>query len=167
MSLARENRFRNAAVTATLVAILSLTVVGIAITLAVDGTARSALLLGQSFLYGSGAIFAVLLAMSMVHVPWTLIRVTVAALIIFCAAALFASRRAPGHATRPGIWTFHFPDLVTFLTLVGYAFYATLARVWEWDFWAIWGLKARQFLEIGGYPLAFLERPLQPFPPPP
>src|SRR5258708_32705755 len=129
MSLARENRFRNAAVTATLVAILSLTVLGIPITLAVDRTARSALLLGQSFLYGSGAIFAVLLAMSMVHVPWTLIRVTVAALIIFCAAALFASRRAPGHATRPGLWPFHSPALVTFLPLAGHPFYGTMARV--------------------------------------
>ncbi|MEA2344045.1 MAG: hypothetical protein QOF63_2214, partial [Thermoanaerobaculia bacterium] len=40
---------------------------------------------------------------------------------------------------------------------VCYALYATLAPVWEWDFWAIWGLKARTFLEIGGIDWHFLE----------
>ncbi|MGZ7030715.1 MAG: hypothetical protein ACXVIJ_01985, partial [Thermoanaerobaculia bacterium] len=45
----------------------------------------------------------------------------------------------------------------TTLTIAGYAFFATLATPWEWDFWAIWGLKARVFFEHGGIDWRFLE----------
>src|SRR6185295_18194043 len=39
-------------------------------------------------------------------------------------------------------------DVATLATIAAHVAYATLARVWEWDFWAIWGLKARAFYEI-------------------
>jgi len=140
--------------TATLVAILSLAVLGIPIALAVDRRARGPLLIGTAFLYGSGTMYLVLLTMSVVHIRWTLISVTIASLIVFCAAAFIARRRTPelGSKTKP-----HLLDLITLFTIVCYALYATLAPVWEWDFWAIWGLKARTFLEIGGIDWRFLE----------
>jgi len=141
--------------TATLIAILSLAVMGIPITLAVDRRVRGPLLIGTAFLYGSGTMSFVLLTLSIAHIRWTLISVTIASLIVFCAAALIARRRAgdvASHHTKP-----HLLDLVTLFTIVCYALYATLAPVWEWDFWAIWGLKARTFLEIGGIDWRFLE----------
>src|SRR2546423_1537939 len=41
----------------------------------------------------------------------------------------------------------------------GFGLFATAARLWEWDFWAIWGLKARLFLGHGGIDWRFLESP--------
>jgi hypothetical protein len=150
--------------TATLVAILSLTVLGIPITLAVDRTARSTLLLGQSFLYGSGAIFFILQTLSIARIRWTLIVVTTTALVVFCAAVLLARRQSPSHAKRPpGNPKLHIFDLATLVILAGYAFYVTLAPLGEWDFWAIWGLKAKVFLEIGGIDWRFLESPWNTF----
>ena len=59
---------------AVLIAILSLTVLGIPIALALDRAARGPLLLGTAFLYGSGAVFLILL-----FVPWKLPIVAAAA----------------------------------------------------------------------------------------
>jgi hypothetical protein len=140
--------------TATFIAILSLAVLGIPIALAVDRRARGPLLIGTAFLYGSGTMYLVLLTLSVAHIRWMLISVTIASLIVFCAAAFIARRQTRDLAsqTKP-----HLLDLVTLFTIVCYALYATLAPVWEWDFWAIWGLKARTFLEIGGIDWRFLE----------
>lgn len=144
--------------TPTLIAILSLTVLGIPIALAADRRSRGPLLLGTSFLYGSGAIFIVLLTLSIVHIRWTLISVSVAALAIFCAAAAFTRMHSDDSATpeTANVRPFFF-DIATAITIVGYVLYATVARLGLWDFWAIWGLKARTFLEIGGIDWHFLE----------
>jgi hypothetical protein len=150
--------------TAILIAILALVVLGIPIALSVDRNARGALLAGTSFLYGSGAIFLELLALSVVHVRWTLVSATITALLVSTAAAVVARMRAPVQPTRPPVIVRpHLFDGGTLLTLVGYAVYATLAPLWEWDFWAIWGLKARVFLEAGGIDWRFLGSPLNAF----
>jgi hypothetical protein len=141
--------------TATLIAILSLAVLGIPIALAVDRSARGPLLIGTAFLYGSGTMYFVLLTLSIAHIRWTLLSVTIASLIVFCAAALIARRQNGDGASEQT--KLHLLDLATLFTIVCYALYATLAPVWEWDFWAIWGLKARTFLEIGGIDWHFLE----------
>jgi len=142
--------------TSTLIAILSLTAFGIPITLAVDRNARGPLLIGSAFLYGSGTMFFVLLATSILHIRWSLISVAIVALLIFCAAAIIA-RRQPTTDNRQRAASAHAIDLITLLTITGYALYATLAPLWEWDFWAIWGLKAKTFLESGGIDWRFLE----------
>src|ERR1051326_5399770 len=41
--------------------------------------------------------------------------------------------------------------------------FATIARMWEWDFWAIWGLKARTFFEFGTIDWRFLQSPWNDF----
>src|SRR5205085_9160530 len=51
----------------------------------------------------------------------------------------------------------HLLDLATLISVASYSIYATLAPVWEWDFWAIWGLKARVFFDHGGIDWRFLE----------
>jgi hypothetical protein len=143
---------------AALVSIISMAVLGLPVALAVDRRARGPLLIGTAFLYGSGLVFFVLLVLSVLHIPWSLLSVTVAGLL-GCSVVWFAGRRTqdPG---PPALSTQHSAphllDLVTLLTLSGYALYATLAHLWEWDFWAIWGLKARVFLEQGGIDWRFL-----------
>lgn len=144
--------------TATLIAILSLAVLGIPIALSVNRRARGPMLIGTAFLYGSGTMFLILLALSIAHIRWTLISVTIASLIVFCAFALIA-RRPGGDAARADPIKPHLLDLVTLFTILCYARFATLAPLWEWDFWAIWGLKARTFLEAGGIDWHFLESP--------
>ncbi len=142
--------------TSALVAILGLTVLGIPIALAVDRRASGALLAGLAFLYGSGAIFLVLLALSIVDVRWTLVTVSAAALAVFAIAVMIARRQsAPGH--KPDAGRAHLIDILTLVILACYALYATPAPLWEWDFWAIWGLKAKTFLEAGRIDWRFLE----------
>jgi hypothetical protein len=141
--------------TVTLTAILGLIVLGMPITLAIDRRARGPLLLGASFLYGSGTIFLVLFALSTMHVRWTLITVTVSALAVFCATS-FLARRQTAAERHPGT-SVHFFDLITLVALTGYALDATLSALGLWDFWAIWGLKANVFLEKGGIDWHFLE----------
>jgi hypothetical protein len=141
--------------TPVLVAILSLTVLGVPITLAVDRRARGPLLVGASFLYGSGAIFLVLLALSVAHVRWTTLAVSIVALVVFVIAAVFVVRQPAAENRQPAAVLYIF-DLATILALTGFALYATLASLWEWDFWAIWGLKAKVFLEAGGIDWHFL-----------
>jgi len=139
--------------TAVLIAILSVTVFGVPIALAVDRRARGPLLIGTAFLYGSGTMYFVLLGLSIAHIHWTLISVTIASLLIFCAAFAMRRKTSSGETKTPP----HAFDLLTIFTIACYTLYATLAKVWEWDFWAIWGLKARTFLEIGGIDWHFLE----------
>jgi hypothetical protein len=143
--------------TATLVAILTLAVLGIPIALTVDRRARGPLLVGAAFLYGSGTMSLELLALSVVHVRWTLLSVAIPSLVIFCAAAFFARPRAGAEGDRTVNTKPHLLDLFTVFTIGGYALYAHLATAGQWDFWAIWGLKARTFLEISGIDWRFLE----------
>src|SRR4029079_8755775 len=144
------------ALMAALIALLSLTALGIPFVLAVDRDAPPLRLLGLAVLYGTGAIYFALLALSVLHVRWTLLSVTIAALALAVGArgAPVRAGRVGSHSVRP---RFHFVDLFALLTPIAFAIYATMVAVWEWDFWAIWGLKARVFLEHGGIDWRFLE----------
>jgi len=142
---------------AVLIAILSLTVLGIPLVLAVDRNASPLRLLGLAFLYGTGAIYFVLLALSVLHIRWSLLSVTIAALLCGGQALLpVLGRRHEGQARVPVLHV-HVFDLAALIAPVALACYATIAPLWEWDFWAIWGLKARVFLEAGGIDWRFLE----------
>jgi len=151
--------------TATLVAILSLTVFGIPFVLALDRDARPLRVVGLAFLYGSGVAYLVMLAMAVAHIRWTLVSVTVAMLVVWMGCSFFVLRSSSRRATNNGRTTNNEQrttktlvfDLLTLTTLAGYAIYATIAPLWEWDFWAIWGLKARVFIESGTIDWRFLE----------
>ena len=134
---------------AVLIAILSLTVLGIPLVLALDRHARGFELMGLAFLYGSGAVFLLLLVL-----PWKLPVIVGAALLVFVLSSWFVVRRRPLRTTNYELRTL--ADLAPLIPLSAYAVYATLAPVWEWDFWAIWGLKARVFFEHGGIDWRFL-----------
>jgi hypothetical protein len=158
-------------------AIATTAVIGIPAVLLVDRHARGAALVGLSYLYGAGVVWATMFALSLLHVAWT--ATTTTAALVLCSAAMWSvvvTRRAEGldpevggqwavgsghqaHLTR----TAHIVDLATAYTVVTFAMYATIARVWEWDFWAIWGLKARVFFEAGGVDWTFLRSPFNDF----
>lgn len=124
-------------------------VVGIPIALAVDATARGPMLIGLAFLYGSGWIF-----LDLLMVPhWSIVLVTIVALLPL-SLLIFTRHKAPG--TRRSIRP-HWLDIPTLISLAGFGFFCTGAALWEWDFWAIWGMKARVFLERGGIDWRFLE----------
>jgi hypothetical protein len=135
----------------TLFAILSMTVVGLPIALALDRNARGPMLLGLAFLYGSGWIFLVLLFSP----SWSTVIITIASLLPLALLSI-PRHPAPGsrHYFKP-----HWLDIPTLVSLAGFALFATAAPLWEWDFWAIWGMKARVFLERGGIDWRFLESP--------
>jgi hypothetical protein len=95
---------------------------------------------GLAFLFGSGIVYLALLAGFQI---WLV--VPLAALLFF------VTPRKPLAPLAP-----HPLDLLTLALLVIYALYATAAAPWHWDYWAIWGLKARVFFEHGGIDFAFL-----------
>jgi hypothetical protein len=150
-------------VIAVLAAIAIMALAGLPIALAVDRHCRGFLLAGLSFLYGSGATFLVMELMSAAGVQWTLSRVLISLAIMAALAGVTATRnphpapRDPRPATRGPLP--YLLDTLTLLFLAGYTLYTTLAAVWEWDFWAIWGLKGHVFLEHGGIDWRFLESP--------
>ena len=139
----------------TLIALLTLVVLGLPAVLAVDRGARGGMLIGLAFLYGSGIVALALLALSILGITWTLLSVACCCVVVFLGCVALSRRSAEQHShttTQP-----HWLDLLTLITIAGYAFYVTLAPLWEWDYWAIWGLKARVFLEAGGIDWRFLE----------
>jgi hypothetical protein len=147
---------------AVLIAILTLTVLGIPLVLALDRNASPLRILGLAFLYGTGEIYFVLLALSVLHIRWSLLSVTIAALILAggarCAPLRVGSVGA--HGVRP---RFHIVDLFVLAAPIAFTCYASITALWEWDFWAIWGLKARVFLEAGGIDWRFLQSPWNTF----
>lgn len=106
--------------------------------------------IGLGFLYATGIIYFVELALAVVGVRWNVWNVTLTALALAIAAIVIVKPRF----TWP---RFALVDVLTCLTVVAYALYATVARVWEWDFWAIWGIKARVFFGVHTIDWRFLE----------
>ncbi len=140
--------------TAAIVAIFIAFLVGLPIARIVDRGADRVALAGTAFLHGTGAIFLVLMGLSVLGIPSSITIVGVALLALFAVATAFALRRRSDSAKTP---TPHVVDILTVATLAGYALYATIAAPWEIDFWAIWGLKGRVFHEAGGVDWRFLE----------
>ncbi|HUJ13595.1 MAG TPA: glycosyltransferase family 39 protein [Thermoanaerobaculia bacterium] len=134
---------------AVVVAILSMTVIGLPIALALDRTLRGPQLIGLAFLYGSGWIWIDLLI-----VPhWSIVLVAIVGLLPLL---LFLRRtQDSGPRTQDAVRP-HWLDIPTAVSVIGFGFFATGAALWEWDFWAIWGMKARVFLDHGGIDWRFL-----------
>jgi hypothetical protein len=159
--------------TAVLIAVLTMTVVGIPVTLALDRGARGPLLVGLAFLYGSAATWAALFLMSILHIKWTPVTAMAVLMLIAIATAIAAKRSTQDSGLRTQdssdspLGTRHSAlhplDALTLILLAGYTAYITVASLWEWDFWAIWGLKARVFLERGGIDWVWLENPWNEF----
>jgi hypothetical protein len=146
--------------TAVLLALAAMLAYGVPATLMLEPRARGPRLAGLGFLYGSGIVFLAMLITSICGAGWTLPLIATVAFLIAALFRVLAVRgardvRAVLRAPRsPYALVVH---LLTAAFLVAYTRYATAAPLWDWDFWAIWGLKARVFLEYGGIDWHFLE----------
>ncbi len=139
-----------------IVALTQILAVGLPLAILLDRAASRLRLLGLGFLLGSGMVSLILLALP----RWPPVLVT--ATVLAAAAILWpiAWKRRPAFAAfrRP-----HLADYATLLLVIAHARAATRAFFDEWDFWAIWGLKGRIFLEHGGIDWAWLEQPWKAF----
>jgi hypothetical protein len=117
--------------------------------------------IGSSFLVGAGFVAVILLVYSLLGIRWSYISLAVPALLVLVVLPIFArgkaSRFRPTVVEKPTVVS-RVADAGTLLVLTAYGMYATLAPPWETDFWMIWGLKARVFLETGGIDWHFLQR---------
>lgn len=95
---------------------------------------------GVAFLFGSGIVYLSMLADRRLWLAVPL------ATILF-----LLTPQKPVPRFRP-----HAVDLLTVAWIALYGLYATAAAPWHWDYWAIWGLKARVFFEHGGIDFEFL-----------
>lgn len=143
--------------TAVVLVAITLTVIGLPVALAIDEALRPLSAIALGFLYGSGVTWAVMLALS--PFGWTLPRVAAAMLMVSGVCLAIAMRRRTGGANL----RLALPDALTAIVLAGFACFATLAPLWDWDFWAIWGLKARIFIEHGAIDWRFLQSPWNSF----
>lgn len=147
-----------------LVLTLSLTAAGLPAAALLDRRARGAGLIGLAFLVGSGVVAMVMLLLSVVAIKWSLFAVASPCLAL-AASCLFLLRRRGGVARTdppPTILSL-VVDGATIVCVGGYTLYATMAAPWEWDFWAIWGLKARVFLLSRGVDWQWLAEPFNDF----
>lgn len=159
--------------TGAALAIGAIFAVGLPLARAVDREARGTMLLGLAYLYGSGAVFAVLGTFALAGIRWATWTIAAALAVIAIGASRAAWRIAPRVARAPDAsGAAHVPerpalarilDALTLLSGIAYALYATLAAPWEWDFWAIWGLKGRVFHEAGGVDWRYLASPWNEF----
>ncbi len=140
--------------TSVLLAMGAMLAVGLPVTLALDRGVRGPMLFGLAYLYGSGVVFVVMLLLAIVGVRWTPLSIAVP-LISIAAGAGWLARRRGAHERIPiardaesARGVAYAVDFVTALAIAGYALFCTLAPPWEWDFWAIWGLKGRVFFEL-------------------
>jgi hypothetical protein len=144
---------------AVLVAVLTLTLVGLRLSLAIDHDARGLRLLGLAILYGSGAVMFALMLLSSLHIRWTAMSALLTLLALTVIASIVASR-ATGRATHPvDRPAAHILDAATAIMVISFAAYVSVTGPSEWDFWTDWGLKARVFLHHGGIDWSWLQNP--------
>jgi hypothetical protein len=120
---------------------------------ALDARLRGFTLGGAAFLIGAGAVALHLFFLSVLHVPWTRTSVLVSLIPLLALAVVrnrFRGRAQSGEGPLTASRAQLFFDLATLAIVVAYAVFATWAPPYEWDFYGIWGLKARWFFEDRG-----------------
>lgn len=145
--------------TATLIAVVAMWLAGMPLAVALEPSLGWRARIGLGFLLGTGMATLILLGATILGVPWSraVLFVPLAlASVAFLPAALRVERSA---ARPPQPWLALAADAGTAISVAGYAFFATVARPWEWDYWAIWGLKAKEHFLARGLSFEFLANP--------
>jgi hypothetical protein len=141
---------------AALITIVLLTAAGFPFAMALHPDAPPSARTGEAFFIGSAWIPIVMFVLSLLHIPWSVTTIFVCALVPAVAVLPFSIRRMRPPASRTKVTVI---DLVTAILIALYAIYATLGPLWEWDFWAIFGVKARAFFDSGGIDWRVLTSP--------
>jgi len=123
--------------------------------LALCARQRGFALAGTSFLLGAGAISLHLFALSLAGVAWTRTIVLVALLPLLIGAIFFA-RRSAAVSSYDGL-RLSPVDLLLPVAIGAYAVFALYAPPYEWDFYGVWGTKARWFFDARGIDWTFLK----------
>lgn len=116
--------------------------------------------LGVAFMIGSGVAALLMLLATFAGVPWSRAVPIVPLFLVAAIAIPRALRREQREVAQIALNPLALAvDVATLASVAGYALFAVVAKPWEWDFWAIWGLKAKEFFLVRGVNFAFLERP--------
>lgn len=136
-------------------ALLLLTAAGVVVVRALDPSARGVFLAAMACLYGSGVVYAALLLLALLRVPWTGMLAGLGVAGIAAIAWVFRRRPQPDPPPAPALrWTWI--DAVTAAVVSIYAVRATFTAPSHWDFWSIWGLKGKVFFEARSIDWKFL-----------
>lgn len=141
--------------------LLGVALYGVPLARAVDGRLRGFTLAGAGFLLGVGAVALHLFLLSVLGIGWSRTSVLLAMIPLLAGAIGFRRgfRRWRGPAVDSAMepvpvgrsgWISRVLDALTLVVIASYAVFATWAPPYEWDFYGIWGLKARWFYEAGG-----------------
>ena len=110
--------------------------------------------IGLAFLFASGAIYGALLLSSAFGWSRALAFLIAVAVVVLIARSL--RRRWP--IQNPNSKIQNALDAATLVLLAVYASFATAGRASHWDFFSIWGLKARSFFEARTIDWRLLQR---------
>jgi hypothetical protein len=149
-----------------LIAIGVLCLLGFPAAWALEPDREPGMLLGLSFLFGTGLAAVLLFSLSLAGIAWTRGSFGAIALPAFAALTYLAVRHTRGGG-RSGRTTERYRfspaaavlDALTALAVAGHGIYATLAPLGQWDFWSDWGLKAKIFSIHRGLDWVFLRDP--------
>ncbi len=145
---------------AVVIGIAILTATGYPLVRMIDPTQSRVASVGTGFMAGCGLAALVMMVLSVAGLRWSIFAIVIP-LVVIAVIADRRRRREPGELrSMPGRSAATIIlDAATALSLTGYALFATVARPWEWDFWAIWGLKGRVFFVTRGIDIEFLANP--------
>lgn len=144
--------------TSTSLLLVGLLLYGLPLALALEPRLRGATLAGAAFLLGAGSAGLHLFVLSVLRIPWTRTSVLLSTIPLLALAIVVARRRigldpGPGRVEPPRSYLQGHAavvDLLTIACVVAYAVFTVWAPPYEWDFYGIWGLKARWFFDSRG-----------------
>jgi len=147
-------------IAATILLLAVVCLYGVPIARTLDRNVRGSALIGAGFLLGSGFVGLEMFFLSVLGVRWSMTAIVLGALpVLVVASGVWRRQPPPLHReTRSGGFANALLNGVIALPIIGHGFYATWTGLHEWDFFGIWGLKARWFFEHGGIDWSFVQR---------
>lgn len=137
-----------------LLAIFAATLVGLLIVQAIAPGLDDFTRIGAALLTGCGFLALLLFFLSVAGVPWS--QFVMAVVLLAALLVCWRSRSRLGSAATDRVRRFVWIDGVILLLIIGHAIFATWSRMYEWDWFGIWGLKARTFFDAGGLDWHFI-----------
>ena len=140
---------------AVLFALSFATLAGCAITRLIDRELRGTAFLGASILIGCGYEAVMMFLLTVVHIPWS--RTSLTIVLLLPLGLFFVKDSRPRLSRQARAPVLHPIDAITLLLILGHAVFATWSRMYEWDWFGIWGLKARPFFDFRGIDWHFIQ----------